>query len=160
MLLQDCMLKRHHADTIHKQEAQRNEANKNAVLAAVTANPQISISRIARNMGIHRSSVHRILQSHKFHPYHVNLVHDLHGEDFNSRIRSCNWFNEKINEDPQFFTRVLFSDEAIFKSDGSVNRHNMHYWSQNNPHWMRAVDHQRIWSLNTWCGILNTQSRD
>ncbi|KAK2579905.1 hypothetical protein KPH14_007585 [Odynerus spinipes] len=82
------------------QAAQRNEANQNAVLAAVTANPQISISRIARNMGIHRSTVHKILQSHKFHPYRVNLVHDLHGEDFNSRIRSCNWFNEKINEDP------------------------------------------------------------
>lgn len=52
---------------------------------------------------------------------------------------------------------VLFSDEATFVSTGEVNRHNMHYWSANNPHWMRTADHQRRWSLNVWCGILDNK---
>ncbi|KAK0169621.1 hypothetical protein PV328_011802 [Microctonus aethiopoides] len=39
-------------------------------------------------------------------------------------------------------------------SDGQVNLHNMHYWSDSNPHWLREVQHQGRWSLNVWCGIL------
>ncbi|XP_046683651.1 uncharacterized protein LOC124369643 [Homalodisca vitripennis] len=52
---------------------------------------------------------------------------------------------------------VLFSDEATFVSTGEVNRHNVYYWSDNNPHWMRTADHQRRWSLNVWCGILSSK---
>jgi hypothetical protein len=29
---------------------------------------------------------------------------------------------------------ILFSDEAKFKSNSVVNRHNMHYWDLENPH--------------------------
>lgn len=51
----------------------------------------------------------------------------------------------------------MFTDEATFKSNGTVNRHNMHYYSTTNPHWMRPVDNQRGWSLNVWGGILGTR---
>ncbi|XP_025270745.1 uncharacterized protein LOC112639812 [Camponotus floridanus] len=30
----------------------------------------------------------------------------------------------------------------------------MHYWSIQNPHWLREVEHQRQWSVNVWCGIV------
>lgn len=30
----------------------------------------------------------------------------------------------------------------------------MHYWSAENPHWLREVQHQGRWSLNVWCGII------
>ena len=33
----------------------------------------------------------------------------------------------------------------------------MHYWSVENPHWLRQVEHQRPWSVNVWCGILGTR---
>jgi len=36
------------------------------------------------------------------------------------------------------FYKVLFNDKAIFKSDN--NRH----YSENNLHWTRQVDHQKI----------------
>lgn len=49
----------------------------------------------------------------------------------------------------------MFSDEATFVSDGSLNRHNSHYWSDVNPHWSRSVDHQHRWSVMVWCGIVN-----
>jgi len=32
----------------------------------------------------------------------------------------------------------------------------MHY-SENNPHWTRQVDQQKIWSFNVWCGILDNK---
>lgn len=49
----------------------------------------------------------------------------------------------------------MFSDEATFRSNGAVNRHNMHYYSTTNPFWVREVQHQNHWSLNVWCGIKN-----
>ena len=49
----------------------------------------------------------------------------------------------------------MFSDEATFHGDGQVNRHNSHYWSVQNPHWVRHLDHQHRWSLVVWCDIVN-----
>ena len=57
-------------------------------------------------------------------------------------------------EDPMLLSNILWTDEATFSSDGGVNLHNMHYWSPNNPHWMKEVQHQGRWSVNVWCGIL------
>jgi hypothetical protein len=50
---------------------------------------------------------------------------------------------------------VLFTDEAAFTNHGNVNLHNMHFWAMENPHWLRQVEHQRQWSLNVWCGIID-----
>ena len=49
----------------------------------------------------------------------------------------------------------MCSDEALFRSDGQLNRHNSHYWSPVNPHGYRAMDHQNRWSLMVWCEIIN-----
>ena len=37
---------------------------------------------------------------------------------------------------------------------GNLNRHNMHYWENENPRWMRTVPFQNPWSVNCWCGIV------
>lgn len=51
----------------------------------------------------------------------------------------------------------MFSDEATFCDNGNVNKHNLHYWARENPHWMRSVPFQRPWSLNIWCGVIGTR---
>lgn len=73
------------------------------------------------------------------------------------RLDYCNWLLQMIEEDPGLLSRILWSDEASFKSDGTINRHNMHYWSETNPRWMREVQSQGRWSINVWCGILGGQ---
>ncbi|EFN71781.1 hypothetical protein EAG_00057, partial [Camponotus floridanus] len=72
-----------------------------------------------------------------------------------ARVRFSQWALQMIRLDHHFFRYVLFSDECTIKSDGELNRHNCHYWSNVNPHWYRAVDHQHRWSLIVWCGIVN-----
>ena len=37
---------------------------------------------------------------------------------------------------------------------GNMNSHNMHYWANENPRWMRTVPFQHPWSVNCWCGIV------
>jgi len=119
-------------------------------LAAVIANPRVSVRNIARDRGISQSSMSRILKKNKFHPYHTSLLQELSQHDFNMRIQFCTWAKNKLEDGPAFFQLqfVLWSDEATFKSDGTINRHNLHYWNEVNPHWMRTVDHQHRWGIN------------
>lgn len=133
---------------------QENEIN---IIAAVTHNPHISTRELERDSGISRTSILRILKVQKFHPYHIHLNQELHGDDFQNRMAFCTWARNQIELNNDFFMSVLFTDESSFTNRGMVNRHNMHYWSAENPHWMRQVEHQRQWSLNVWCGIIGGQ---
>ncbi|XP_011858348.1 PREDICTED: uncharacterized protein LOC105555911 [Vollenhovia emeryi] len=134
-----------------------NENNTVNVLAAVAANPHISSRQITRGSGISQRSVLRILHEHTFHPFHLSLHQELHGDDFQNRLNFCNWIQEQLAVNDNFILQILFSDESNFTNRGQVNRHNMHYWSVENPHWLRQVEHQRPRSVNVWCGILGTQ---
>ena len=95
-----------------------------------------------KKSGISQRSVLRILHQHKFHPYRMSLHQDLYGNYF------CNWIRRKMRTDVSFLSHVLFSDEANFENTGNVNRHNMHYWANENPPWMRIVPFQHPWFVN------------
>lgn len=115
-------------------------------------NPYVSTREIAHDSGLSQISVCKILKRHKYHPYHVSMHQELHGDDFYNRVTFCQWALEQIQRNPDFFRWVLFSDESTFTNHDDVNRHNMHYWSLENPHWLRQVEQQRPWSVNV-CGI-------
>jgi len=128
-----------------------------AVLAMIHMNPHISLREIERDLGVSRSTAQRILRSNRYHPYHITLTQALSAQDRQNRVAFCQWALQKLNENPEFFQNVLFSDEATFQSTGALNRHNSHYWSQGNPHWTQHIDHQHRWSVNVWCGIVDGQ---
>lgn len=132
-----------------------DEDDVNVVLANVVDNPHTSCRIISRETGISKSTVNRILQGVKFHPYHITLVQSLTPQDYATRLEFCNWAVTQINVDNNFFNYVMFSDEATFKNDGQLNRHNCHYYFDENPRWFREVDHQHKWSVMVWCGIIN-----
>lgn len=136
-------------------EYDENDPNVITVLAAIYLDPHTSSRRVHREIGITKSTFLRILKSLKYHAYHITLVQELQDNHFQQRIEFCQWALRMIENDPDFFRYVLFSDEAKFQSDGELNRHNCHYWSDENPHWYRTVNHQRRWSIMVWCGIVN-----
>lgn len=135
----------------------RNEDNVINVLAIVEADPHISIRQISRDLDVSYWCIQKILSEHKLHPYHIQLHQALTNEDFNRRMIFCQRIIVKFQEDQNFLSKVLWTDEATFSNIGKVNRHNMHYWSRNNPHWMEQIDHQHRWSVNVWCGIIDGQ---
>lgn len=128
--------------------------NEIAILAAVVHDPHVSTRQLSRDSGMSQTSVCKILQRNKYHPFRIALHQELHGNDFHNRVTFCQWALQRIQENLNFFDRVLFSDESSFTNHGTVNRHNMHYWSIENPYWLRQVEHQRPWSINVWCGII------
>jgi len=138
-----------------RHEYDENNARVLTVLAAVHLDRQISSRTIEREIGIPRSTALRILRNLRYHAYHITLVQELRPNHIQMRIEFCHWALARIQQHPDFFRYVLFSDEAKFCSDGQLNRHNCHYWSDENPHWYRAVDPQNRWSVTVWCGIIN-----
>lgn len=132
----------------------RNAVNIINVLAYTTADPHLSIRDLVRDLGLSYSSIQRILKDHKWHPYHVILHQELKPADFDHRLDFCYWLLGMVNENRNFLSQILWTDEATFSSSGKVNTHNMHYWSETNPHWLREVQFQNRWSVNVWCGIL------
>ena len=78
----------------------------------------------------------------------------MYGNDFVKRVNFCNWIRRKMRSDVSFLSHVLFSDEANFGNTGNVNRHNMHYWANENPRWIRTVPFQHPLSVNCWCSIV------
>lgn len=83
------------------------EDNEIAVLAAVHQNPQVSIRQLHADSGISVGSIHKILHRHKYHPYHISLHQELHGNDFHNRVVFCEWAREwartNINK-PQLYS--------------------------------------------------------
>jgi hypothetical protein len=67
----------------------------------------------------------------------VELHQELHGQDFANRVAFCEWAEE----------RVVFTDECCVKNNGAVNKHNLHYWAIQNPHWMTEQDIQNLGPL-------------
>lgn len=81
-------------------------------------------------------------------------MQELSPNDFVKRQRFCEWSLNKLQQDPNFFHYVLFSDEATFHKNGSVNKHNLHYYDDRNPNFIRTVDSQHRWSINVWAGMV------
>lgn len=136
-------------------EYNENDARALTVLAMVHLDPHVSTRQIEREIGIPQKTCSRILRALNHHPYHITLTQHLLPRHMEMRVDFCRWALQMIQNDPQFFRYVLFSDEAKFMSDGALNRHNCHYWSTENPYWFKSVDHQNRWGLMVWCGIVN-----
>jgi len=113
------------------------------IIASVMLNPQISTRSIERQHGVSRSTANKILRTFKFHFYHINLTQQLGGEDFQRRMRFCNWARGKIQRNIAFVENLFFSDKATFNNKEQVNGYNCHYYSDVNPHWQRNQEFQR-----------------
>jgi hypothetical protein len=79
---------------------------------------------------------------------HLQRVQHLKPEDPPRRIVFCQWLLQKIDEEPNFLSIVLTTDEAGFTRDGVFNSHNTHIWSEENPHQIRERGFQQRFSIN------------
>ncbi|KOC63585.1 hypothetical protein WH47_03087 [Habropoda laboriosa] len=134
-----------------------DDGNSINIVAAVIRDPHVSTRQLERKSGISRRSILRILHINKFHPFHISLHQQLTENDYTKRLQFCEWGLRKLQDDEMFLSKLLFTDEATFTNHGAVNRHNMHYWSVDNPRWLREVDKQRSWSVNVRCGLLHNK---
>ena len=67
------------------------------------------------------------------HPYNPVYSQELTDGDDDRRRQFCETMNDRFVNDPAFL-RKLSSDECVFHLTGSINKHNIHYWSTTIPH--------------------------
>jgi len=120
----------------------------------VINDPTISTRAIAQYQDVSQTTVCKALKSAHFHPYKAVLTQELYINDETRRLRYCQWFLNESEKNYYFSKYILFSDECTFHNDGNVNRHNLHYWATENPHWVLQAHSQVKWSVNVWAGIL------
>uniref|UniRef100_A0A803JU31 Tc1-like transposase DDE domain-containing protein n=1 Tax=Xenopus tropicalis TaxID=8364 RepID=A0A803JU31_XENTR len=95
--------------------------------------------------------------THKWHPYKHQLLQHLNEDDPDRRTEFAEWAKQKLEQDPQFTQKILFSDEANFYVNGEVNKQNHRYWSDTNPHWIDPSKTVGRKKLIVWCGIWGTK---
>ena len=66
--------------------------NEVGVLEMVNENRRCSQRTIAATVDVSKTSVQRILSTHKFHVYHLILVQELKPTDYPKRLALCNFF--------------------------------------------------------------------
>lgn len=133
----------------------RNVEFEEQVLEMFEDDPRLSVRSVARQTNTSSSSVWRILKEENLYPFHLQKVQSLLPEDFVPRVNCVRWFLEQDIVDPNFLSKVLFTDEATFTRDGIFNSRNSHVWALDNPHEIAICHHQHRFSVNVWSGILN-----
>ncbi|EZA50195.1 hypothetical protein X777_11334 [Ooceraea biroi] len=113
---------RSRTNLFHRQRQRNRLQNNNAprvltILGLVHINPQISIRQAQNQIGIPKATIHCILQSVRYHPYHITLVQELNANDHRIRAQFCRL--DILDQDPEFFWNVLSGDETTFHSNGS-----------------------------------------
>lgn len=130
----------------------RNDLVTEAIDWFIEDNPTQSQRRVSNELGISRATLQRIMKELKFHPYKLQLTHELGPEDYGARLEFSLSQLRIIEQEPEFAKRILFSDEALFHLHGGVNRHNCRYWSKTNPHYVQEKPIQSP-KLIVWTGI-------
>lgn len=90
------------------------------------------------------------------YPYKAQIVQKLVDGDKEQRILFCRWALDRICDDPDFFRFVLYTDEAGFTNRGVLlNKQNMRYWAEENPHWVVERTMQSTFRFNVWAGVVD-----
>ena len=87
------------------------------------------------------------------HVYRPVLLHVLHEDDHDRRLEFCELFQKMHVDHPNFIANIIWSEEAVFKLNGTINRHNCVFYDVSNPH-VRCLRTrgQLTWSLCLgWC---------
>lgn len=123
------------------------------IIQTVIIDPTIGVRQISHETGVSKSTVNKVLQKNKFHPYHLQHQQYLSDMDFENRMTFCHWAENQLEENPNFFTSVLFSDESTFTNTGRANPRIVHHYADRNPRLFRIEDYQHRFKVNVWAGI-------
>lgn len=100
------------------------EENLETVAQSLVQSPTKSTRRASSELGISRTSVRRMLKTVGLKPYRRTLLQGLNEDDYDRRMEFCEWYVIRQLADNTFYKSILWSDEATFKLNGRVNRHN------------------------------------
>ena len=100
---------------------------------SLVENPHLSVRARARETDIPRESVRRLLRNDlQAYPFKPKILQALSEEDKAMRHAFCEEMSTILENDATFLDQLVFTDEANFHLNGTVNRHNCRYWAKEN----------------------------
>ncbi len=108
--------------------------NQERVAQLLVDDPQTSTRRGHLELDVSHTLYRRIVKKLKFKAYTPRLTRRLLEDDPDRRLQYCELMLNEYGADPTIFNQILFSDEAQFKLNGLVNRHNSVSYDTVNPH--------------------------
>lgn len=137
--------------------AGRDIAHKDSiVIDAILNDPTLSAGQIALQLNLPQNFVCQILNRKEIQLYLIEHKQELLPEDFDKRVEFCQWLLHRVTDDPDFITKVLWSDEATFTRDGVNTVHSSHLLSLQNSN-ANIQSRFQHFNINVWAGIFNNQ---
>lgn len=133
-----------------------------AVKTAVAAQSQISefggssARAVSRETGYSYSTVRKVLRNimHYF-PYKIHHTQQLLDRDKPQRLSFAVSFLNRMTVDLSWPWNILWSDEAHFYLNGTVNTQNCRIWAQENPRMHTEIPLHSP-KVTVWCGFTAT----
>lgn len=117
------------------------------------ADPRRSLREVGAVVGVHHTTVWHFLRNKlKLYPYRLQIGQQLSETDKNNRVTFAQLCKERLQENPNFLKRIVFSDECIFSLKGAVNKHNCRIWGSQRPETVYESP-QSSPTLMVWCAI-------
>lgn len=123
-------------------------------MARVEQHPSTSTRRVAGQLGVSHTTIWKIWNRAGLHPYHKRKVQALNQADYPHRLHFSETFLDRCQQDPDFPSLVMFTDEATLNQDGICNSKNNIHWSYQNPHVTHERGRQVRFKVNLWAGML------
>ena len=136
-----------------RKKSSTDNESADAVMQVFVRSPKKSLRQCSREIGIEKSSFRRILPAQKWKPYIPWLVHALNEGDPHRRLQLCEWFPHKCDERKDFQDTIVWSDEATFKFNGTINWYNnCVYWSNEKP---KIIEEKTVNlpGVAVWCDL-------
>jgi hypothetical protein len=127
-------------------------AMKEVIVESLKETPQTSSRRLSSELGVSHQSILRIMRELNYRPFHPQLVQALQDGDEDRRLEFAELFMEMLYDDHSLLDRIIWSDEAIFKLNGHINKHNCIYWADTNPH-VTITQEMNLPGVMVWCGM-------
>ena len=115
--------------------------------------PRKSSRHLSQKTGISRTSVLRILHDHLKHfPYKIQILQRQTGHNKAEQETLCEDINQRIENIPGLLDLIFVSDEALCHLNGYINKQDIHFWAQMQPH--KHTHHPLSQeAVTVWCAI-------
>ena len=130
----------------------RTQENREAVAEALQRSPRKSTRRASVELHISQRTILRLYRDLRLKPWRPRLVQKLLPDDTEKRLEFAQELLEMAEDEPDLWDRIIWSDEASFKLNGHVNRHNCIFWSADNPH-LIMEEEVNATGVTVWAGV-------
>ena len=114
---------------------------------------QLSVRRSLQQLDLCYLTTWKILRKDlRLNPFKIQLVQELQPNDLSQRRIFGKWAPGKLDEDPLFYRKIEFSDEAQFWFNGYVNKQNCRFWSEDQSEKLQKLP-MLPEKVTVWCGF-------